>query len=572
MLMKLNSVRMAGFKVHVQPKEIVFDGNTKIYAENGKGKTTVGDAVAWCFLGTDINGTENVSNKLINNLSNDMEVAVEFEHEGKEHSLVRMKKGAKTTIILDHTVSDQLEIMNFIKHKELFLSIFNPMYFSALAPKLQKELLQKYLGEISVDVVLESMGSEGSKLVKDGFRDAKTYITRKRNRLQDLNDRENFLKGFISAKAGVSSIPPAKTFSDERYNEYLALQADLEELEQKPMFLHDITQQLEQKDAIQKQLYELENFYNNLKNKPLVLEEEKLLDSKKKRKATLLERHKMLKQNLAAIEKISCPNCSTEFEMQPEYTAKLTEELNQVLTEGKQITEEIKKLESDIGEKKAFHFQQLDEELEAMSQQIEVTKSELQTLNIAQLEGANNLYRNELMSKKADIQTKLNQILTEKQQVDADNAQREALINQAKSIETELENAQKELDGIDFERATIKNQIDLANKFNSKRLQMQSTHISQYLDKVSIQFQKIIKSTGEVKDDFKIQYEEKDFNLLSTSERIKAGLEIAKLLASFSDQVFPIFVDNAESITHIPPMDTQIIAAYVKEGQELTVA
>lgn len=570
--MKLNSVRMAGFKVHVQPKEMVFDGNTKIYAENGKGKTTVGDAVAWCFLGTDINGTENVATKLINKVSKDMEVAVEFEYEGKEHSLVRMRKGSKATIILDGNVSDQLEIMNFIKNKELFLAIFNPMYFSALAPKSQKELLQKYLGEISVDEVLESMGSEGAQLVKDGFRDAKTYITRKRNRVQDLNDRENFLKGFISAKAGISTVPPTKTFSEERYTEYLGLQAEIEELEQKPMFLHDITQQLEQKDALQKQLYELESFYNNLKNKPVAFEEEKVLEGKKSRKATLLERHKMLKQNLSAIEKITCPNCSAEFEMQPEYTAKLTEELNQVLTEGKQVTEEIKKLEAEVGDKKAFHFQQLDEELEAMSQQIEVIKAELQTLNIAQLEGANNLYRSELMSKKTELQTKINQILGEKQKVDADNAQREAMIQQAKITEGELETSQKELDSIDFERATIKGQIDLANKFNSKRLQMQSTHIAQYLDKVSIQFEKVVKSTGEVKDDFKIQYEEKDFNLLSTSERIKAGLEIAKLLASFSNQAFPVFVDNAESITQIPPMDTQIIAAYVKEGQELTVA
>lgn len=54
--------------------------------------------------------------------------------------------------------------------------------------------------------------------------------------------------------------------------------------------------------------------------------------------------------------------------------------------------------------------------------------------------------------------------------------------------------------------------------------------------------------------------------MLSYSERIKAGLEIGNLIMSLTNTKFPIFIDNAESITTYSIPDTQIIEARVKEG------
>ena len=110
-----------------------------------------------------------------------------------------------------------------------------------------------------------------------------------------------------------------------------------------------------------------------------------------------------------------------------------------------------------------------------------------------------------------------------------------------------------------------------AKQYNSKRLQLQAEQIDKHLDKVTIQLEKIVKSTGEIKDDFKILYNGKEFPVLSSSERIKAGLEIANLLINISGLNIPVFVDNAESITEIPKLNTQMIEARVKENADLTV-
>jgi hypothetical protein len=54
--------------------------------------------------------------------------------------------------------------------------------------------------------------------------------------------------------------------------------------------------------------------------------------------------------------------------------------------------------------------------------------------------------------------------------------------------------------------------------------------------------------------------------MLSYSERIKAGLEIANLIIGLKNIKFPVFIDNAESITTYTAPDTQIIETRVKEG------
>lgn len=113
--------------------------------------------------------------------------------------------------------------------------------------------------------------------------------------------------------------------------------------------------------------------------------------------------------------------------------------------------------------------------------------------------------------------------------------------------------------------------IDLAKKFYAKKLELESISINKYLDKASIQFQKLVKSTGEIKDDFKILYEMRELNTLSHSEKIKAGLEISNLVMQIIGVKFPIFIDDAESITKYNKPHTQIIEARVERESNLVV-
>ncbi|HHY79125.1 MAG TPA: hypothetical protein GX516_01970 [Thermoanaerobacter sp.] len=103
-----------------------------------------------------------------------------------------------------------------------------------------------------------------------------------------------------------------------------------------------------------------------------------------------------------------------------------------------------------------------------------------------------------------------------------------------------------------------------------KKLEKEATIIGQYLNKVSLQLQKIVKETGEIKDDFKILYDGREFNILSHSEKIKAGLEVAGLIIGLTNMKFPIFIDDAESITSYKAPETQIIEAKVAAGKPLS--
>lgn len=116
----------------------------------------------------------------------------------------------------------------------------------------------------------------------------------------------------------------------------------------------------------------------------------------------------------------------------------------------------------------------------------------------------------------------------------------------------------------------LKVAIDAAKQYNSIKLKKQSEQIKPYLDKVEIKFEKLTKD-GELKDDFKVLYEGKEFNKLSDAQKIKASLEISNLLINLMNLHFPIFVDRAESINVIPDIDTQMIQARVTTDSEIKV-
>ena len=101
---------------------------------------------------------------------------------------------------------------------------------------------------------------------------------------------------------------------------------------------------------------------------------------------------------------------------------------------------------------------------------------------------------------------------------------------------------------------------------------MLSDIIHKNLKDVEIVLQKIVKSTGELKDTFEIKYKGKNFKILSTSEQIKAGLEIANLVINQTGLCYPVFIDNGESITkYTIENNVQIIETKVVEGRNLEV-
>ena len=91
------------------------------------------------------------------------------------------------------------------------------------------------------------------------------------------------------------------------------------------------------------------------------------------------------------------------------------------------------------------------------------------------------------------------------------------------------------------------------------------------MNRASIKLYDVAKTTGEIKDVFVFTYDGKDYRWLSTSEKIKAGLEVSELLARLTGLEYPTYIDNAECITtKLSPVRGQVILAYAR-GTELAV-
>ncbi len=566
MKLQLRQIEIKGFKPYKDVKVVCFSENTVIEGDNGQGKSSIADAICFAFLGTGADGVEKAGAKLLNNESKDMYVMLMFEVGGEEHILTRAKKGNKSELILDTNSIDQVELMNWIRQKDLFLSIFNPVYFTAMTPKEQKELLQKYLGEISFDEVIKKMGSEGEVLIADCFMVPQIYIDRKREELKEADSRENFLKGFVVGKGNIE-ISEEKLFTQQQ--ELDKLKTELNVLNAKPTQLHDISDKVAKHKELTNQLSALSARKYKLENDSTVFPQEQKLKEKELERKYLLERHKDIKYRMTEAQNITCPQCGHVFDLLAEFKSKLEQELNKVIEKGKLIAAEILDLQDEVNSNREKHNLSVIKELEDVNRQMAGIQQQIQGNDISKLQAENDKYINDLQSEKADIQQQISDLENSKRDIDSFNKSRQQAIEQNEKNKQQVEAAKTELSTFEPLREKLNQDIERAKKFNTTKLRMQGEYIGQFLDKVNIQFQKIVKATGEVKDDFKLQYEDKDFNLLSTSERIKAGLEISNLLMNATGYVYPVFVDNAESITQIPQLDTQMIAAKVKEGEVL---
>ena len=84
------------------------------------------------------------------------------------------------------------------------------------------------------------------------------------------------------------------------------------------------------------------------------------------------------------------------------------------------------------------------------------------------------------------------------------------------------------------------------SSYIAERVRQRFDHLD--LNRVSISLYEVSKTTGEVRDVFKFNYEDRPYVILSLSEKIKAGLEVSELLKKIAGINYPVFIDNGESV------------------------
>ena len=118
----------------------------------------------------------------------------------------------------------------------------------------------------------------------------------------------------------------------------------------------------------------------------------------------------------------------------------------------------------------------------------------------------------------------------------------------------------------DTKRKELKKLISAASEFAAKRAEIILNQLK--MKHAAIKLYDVVKGTGEIKDTFKFTYDDKDYRWISTSEKIKAGLEVSNLLAALTGLVYPTYIDNAECITtNVDSLYGQVIFAFAKKTE-----
>lgn len=555
MNIKINKISIKGFKGYVQEREFTLGQKTLISGDNKKGKSSISEAIAWCITGCDIYGNEKAIARLVNDKKPKLtEVVLEFEIDGEPQTLIRRKKGSSNEIYWNDTKVTNNDISkNIYQSKDIFLSILNPYYFPSLAPKDAKNLLTSILRSVSKEEIFAELGDYlKEKLEKNKFRTPETFLSDKRAELKDQDENIIFLEGVIEG-AKYIEIPEKKSFDDTELN---SLKEQLKKLE-------SITEVYS--------FNELERKKSNLELELIKgcpnLKQEKEVRLHKSEKDNLLNRYREIKEKINNLGEntVICDSCGNSIDLNATLKADLLKELEIVRAAGvakKDIINEIEKENICIREENAKIFTSWEMHIKAQISDIEDEINKIKTEKSSHEESKK--------EKINSIKSRILELQEEERKVFAHNSNIEALKKQNEKIKHDVEKSKKEIENSKLKIAELKVAIDAGKQYNSIKLKKQTEIIGQCLDKVELQFEKLTKD-GEIKDDFKILYDGREFNKLSNAEKINAGLEMSNFISNMMDLHFPVFIDNAESITKIKELSTQMIISKVVEGKDLEV-
>lgn len=527
--MKILSLKTNGFRKFAEEfKTNFYNDTTYIFGGNHQGKTNVLFAIVWAMLGSNLTGDERVC--FAHKSKSEYYVELVFEdNQNIKHTIIRYKNkydNGKNFLTLDGKIAKQEDLINFYHNKNLFLAIMNLSYFVGLQPAKQKELIDKYLPDVDIKSVYNKLSEEDKKILNVVPANVKLYIGELDSEIKFMDNKITNLKGQIEYAEKITNESLQKPAEFEKQQE---LDFAIQELEQ---LKSDNT--INEKADLQKKLKELQD-----EELELNLEINKIEKD--------LQAGKKIYESMLNEKECCCPTCKQKLTDSSKVIA-TKQYRNDLIT----LFDKQNKLKERYKQK---HFDKFACEGKIYS--LENTKNTVSMETLKQLE--ENI-------KTLELEKQDNIKLQNEYSIKLDNI---------KKAKADIEKFNNEINLLNKAISETQNQSAIAKQlyFNCIKEKMQAADM--YLKDVKIRFYKVIKATGEIKDDFVITYKDKDFSTLSRSEKIAASLEIANMLNKITKLNVPLFIDDSESYPDFDFIsmykDTQIIIAQVKKGRALRI-
>lgn len=576
--MRVNYVKTEGFRKFKKIFEADLYDITSISGKNRSGKSNLLYAIINIMLGTNLSGDEKAC--LVNKHCDSSYGELHFtDNNGMKHILVRGKNKYSSKgnfIALDGKPINQTELISFYKDKKLFLSIINPLYFLSKKPAEQKEMVDKYLSDIRPKEIFDRLDVNTQKSL------IKKYYTNKEIRFETLSQEEQ--TEFINFN--MFNICMDVAYSNLSKKEQSLLEGVPRDI---PQYITELNLDIKRADSQISSLDGKIEYAENIANEKLpsykIFEKDEELSLAQQELAYLNTNEKLVdKENQKkVVERLEQDILSKETEFN---------ELEQSMKSGKKKYLSIKngitctcptcnQLIQD--ESKATTIQNMYNELVSkfdkrnlLETQIKDLKSKhtIERCKYHALEGNPTVEKQKRIAVVEDTIKTLEQEKQEIQKFNNEIAIKEKNINGAKlDIDKFNNDKQQKIKFID----NLNNTKKVAQKLYIGYIEEKMKLAKEYLKDVNIKFYSVLKTTGEIKEDFIITYKNNPLSDLSRSETIATALEFANMFNQISRANFPIFIDDYESCADYDfiseySKDTQIIISKVEKGHPLTIS
>ena len=574
---QLTGMTLSGFKCYPTKTDLAFGNPTVITGGNGRGKSTIADAIAFAVTGLPFFGERGID-RLHSEQNPDLFISLRFLDEtGRSHELTRTRQKNRMTITYDGTEIRQLDLTDLFGEKEVFLSIFNPLYFIEELGDEGKKLLARYLPPISHEDILAQLNEQTrANLLNENILSPEAALKKRREEIRDLEQTLVYLDG-KKDQADQQRRSNAELVSGLKIK-LSALEQELAGLEARRFEGMDLAD-------LQEQLVDTSERYQELANERPEPADTSSIEGQ------LRSLHEKLGQRTAEIylpkytqpiadctAKISalerkyrqdaglykgfrpgvvCPTCRravTEADI-PAIHQALQQSMGEIAAEGKAMKAQLQELQG-LEQKAEDTFRQFQSDdiaefqqeitdltaehgriLASAEQSVQQRKADMEQLlaRIRQLSAETECGRlsgeeyERLLACKTEIETCRAEIKAAQAILDAKPEDHSAKIKQVKAEITQ-------------KKAMVADLVLYAGKkaeLTFSQLKMNCVEISLY---------DVVKTTGEIKDTFKFTYKGRRYDRLSLSEKIRAGMEVSELMKRLTGRNYPVFVDNMESV------------------------
>lgn len=522
----------------IEEFEINFkDKVTKIFGDNGTGKTTILDAIYWLFFGKNSLGKAKFDlfpldkdNKIIEHKY--PKVKLDLFIDKKPIKLCKTQKKSCEYLINDYPVKakEYSEEVNKIVSEKLFSALINPVFFGDnYSWQEQKSII---LDNFEVEDII--INQKKYSLIKKEIMDygVDSSLTKYNKELKENDKKITELK---SKKEYIASnLQGIKIDLDKK-----DLSKKLDILREKNNSINQLKSKLvslerEHNSVINDIAIDKRNFEIKITNKENKINRE--INNIQDEKNRLLGQYKDLNSKLKSITN-KCAYCGSIIDESVinNQKNKIKNEIKEIINKGNELADKIQILKMNLDKIEDNYTERKDllEEKQKLVKQIAKIRSNI-----------DNNTEDDISKEISSIETKLNGY---------DNIVK---------LQNDLEETVKNINKFVTLKEDVEMKIDLIKEYNREYSQLVADELNKLLNNVKINTFNVQKN-GDIKETFEITMYGIPYRSLNSAGKIIAGVELIQLISKALNINFPIIIDNKESITKTFDVENQLITMEV---------